>query len=57
MTKIVIKMGEIKPIDDNLLYTNSGFKQTPSGNLRQCTGSTAKYFANQNIGFIYLENS
>ena len=43
----------MKFIDNNLLYRTSGFKQTPSGNLRKCTGSTEKYFANENCGFSY----
>ena len=53
MNKILIKMWEMKFIDNNLLYRTSGFKQTPAGNLRKCSGSTAKYFANENCGFIY----
>ena len=53
MTKILIKMWENKSIDNDLLYRTSGYKKAPSGNLRKCTGSTAKYFANENCGFIY----
>ena len=53
MIKIVIKMWEINTIDNNLLYKTTSIKQTPSGNLKKCIGSTAKCFANQNCGFIY----
>ena len=35
MTEILIKMWEIKTIDNNLQYRTSGFKQTPSGNLHR----------------------
>ena len=53
MNKILIKMWEMKFIDNNLLYRTSGFKQTPARNLRKCTGSTSKYFDNENCEFIY----
>ena len=51
MKKIIIKMWEIKIIDNNLHCRTTGFKQTPSSILRKCTGSTAKY--SENCGFIY----
>ena len=53
MTKILIKMREIKTIFNNLLYRTSDFKQTPSRSLRKCTGNKEKYFANENFRFIY----
>ena len=53
MNKILIETWEMKFIDNNLLYRTSGFKQTPQGNLRKCTGSTSKYFDNENCEFIY----
>ena len=53
MNKILIKMWKMKFIDNNLLYRTSGLKNTPSVNLRKCTGSTATHFANENCGFIY----
>ena len=40
-------------LDDNLLFITTGMKKTKTGILRKVSGPSAKYFANNNCGYIY----
>ena len=53
MVEIIIKIFEKSIIDDNLLFKTTGLKKTKSGGFRKISGIKAKYFANDNCGYIY----
>ena len=44
-------------LDDNLLFITTGMKKTKTGILRKVSGPSAKYFANNNCGYIYISFS
>ena len=40
-------------VDENLLFLTTGMKKTKTGVLRKVSGPSAKYFDNNNYGYIY----